>query len=387
MALEDHGTHVRGTQAEIDAYRSQQADSQAASVIGGAVAFAGIAVVVGIAALFISANAAVKDAARASAAQINTWHDMYSKLWGKEKADKLLKKARGKMRFQTIKTVIIGMLAPFITLTLMLLGPVILVGIPLFLAAQNLNQAHHLLASLNLNPALGSLAEIWNELRQGGLYEMFQEITVLSSNIFWIMLIIGSAICLPFYIRAAKNKYDITLLTKYNNLLYQNYPKTKCPQCKKKTRILSLGQCRNCFKFMHNPSYEDAKALSEYKMNVKYDVYKTANNEFFSAEIGRTVQYTLGTWILLLLHFTLAIAVFMGTIYVGTLFLIPMHIDGTTIHLYAAGLVIGALFLLLGTQKLLGAISSGIVKRDVRKFMKAVRAELQKHNVSIDNWQ
>ena len=279
------------------------------------------------------------------------------------------------------------MLAPVTMLSLMLLGVVILLGIPVLLAAQNLNQLPYVLASLNLNPVHDSLSGILNEFWQVGRYELLGGFFVNPNNFFGRVLLIGSAISLPFYVRAAKKKADITLLTKYNNLIYQSYPKAKCPHCGKKARILSLGQCRECFKFMRNISHEDAKALSEYKMNVNYDVYKTANNEFFSAEIGRTVQYTLGTWVLLLLMFTLPIAVFMGTIYAGALFLIPMYIDGASIHLLAVGFIIGALFLLLGTQKLLGAIFSGNVKRDVRKFMNAVRAELQRHGMPIDNWQ
>ena len=194
-------------------------------------------------------------------------------------------------------------------------------------------------------------------------------------------------ILVPVAISSSKKKYDITLLTKYNNLIYQSYPKAICPHCGKKTRILSLGQCRYCFKFMHSLSHEDVEALSEYRMNVDYDVYKTANNEFFSAEIGRTVPYTIGTWILLLLHFTLALAVFVCTLYVGGLLAIRFGGDPNVHPLLAVGILIGGLFLALGTQNILGKISSALVKRDVRKFMRAVRVELQKAGMPIDNWQ
>jgi len=381
MSLERRGDYVVGTQSEIDAYRSQQADSQAGSAIAGTVAVAGIAVVLGIAALFISAGVSIKNAAIASAAQISTWHDMYSKLWGEEKADDVLEKARKKLRFRTLKYCILGMLFPFIYILGLPLLLGVLFGLPVFLAAR-----YH-----DLIPY--SLTEIWYSFWHGG--GRYEFISGMGAGELPVGFLIGIylfmiAIIVPVYVRMAKKGYDIALLTRYNNLIYNSYPKAVCSHCGKKTRVLSLGQCRNCFKFMRSLSYEDAKALSGYKMTVNYDFSKTASNEFFSAEIGRTVPWSISTWVIVLLMFILPLSLFMGGIYTGAWFVIPLVADtyspSAGFFLIAIGTIIGCVILSLGSSRILGAISNGMSSRDIRKFANTVKTELLRHNLPTDNW-
>jgi len=389
MALERRGDYVYGTQSEIDAYRSQQADSQAASAIGGAVAVAGIAVILGVAALFISASASIKDKARISAEQIRTWHGMYSKLWGKEKADTVLYKARKKLRFRTFKYCIMGMLFPIIYIAGLPLLLGILFVLPVLLAAETLSATQ----ALEIFPF--SLSEFWHSIRQDGLGELFQRIDAEIGGYYMligIVYLVMIAIIVPIYANIAKKSADSALLSKYNILIYQNYPKARCPHCRRKTRILSLGQCRECFKFLRHLSFEDAKAISEYRMTVNYDIFKTESNEFFSAEIGRTLQWRRA-WFLVLLMFFLPIALFMGGIYTGALFVLPYIANDSSSGgffppelLIILGTIIGSLLLTLGSTKILGKISTGISKSDIRKFANAVKTELSKYNLPVSNW-
>ena len=366
MALEDHGSYVRGTRTEIDAYKSRQADSQAASAAGGAIAFAGIAVVLGVAAVFALGAAATKKEDSASAEQVETWHNMYSQLWGAERADTLLNKARKSMRFLTLEAILAGILfLPMLVLLFPLVGGII--GIPAHIALTN-----------------GSLSELWNQFWQMGRHEWFQQFSFLLNPVAYLII---TVIIVPASIYGEKKKRNITLLRRYNTLIYQSYPKATCPHCGKQTRILSLGQCRKCFKFIHSLSYEDAKALSEYEMDVDYDVFQTANNEFFSAEVGRTFRYTrISKWVMLVLKLSLPYAAYIGVLYFGSQFLSQIEI-GAAIHLLNIGFLLVAFSLPIGVWRILGKIESGIVKRDVRKFIKAVKAELQRHNVPIGNWQ
>ena len=378
MALEDRGTHVRGTRAEIDAYRSQQADSQAGSVMAGTVAIAGIAVVIGVAALFVYASAALEDKARDAAAQLKAWHNMYSKLWGKTKADKLLKKTRKALRTRTLQAFIAAILAPAFILLVMAWFTIIPLFVPFLLAIQVHTQFPY------------TIPEMWYELSQI-LPSSIQEIP----SAFIVIYLITVAILVPIFIHGVKKQTDIILLTRYNNLIYESYPKAKCPYCRKRARVLSLGQCRNCFKFLRSISYEDAKALSEYKMEVNFDVNKIEYNEFFSAEVGRTVKQTRTiTRVIPLLKFVLPYALLLGINYLGALFLLFPIVRGSE-NPTAVSVIGGIVIILVGfglfstgvVSKMFDKISNDIVKRDVRKFMNAVKTELQKHRMPTGNWQ
>jgi len=279
-----------------------------------------------------------------------------------------------------------GMLFPILYIAGLPLLLGLLFGLPVLFAAQHLDIVPY------------TISELWYSFwHDGGRYEFLQGMGIgeipsgayIGIGIGYLVII---AIIVPFYARTAKNSADSALLTIYNNKIYQSYPKKRCSRCRRKTRVLSLGQCRDCFKFLRSLSYEDAKALSEYRMNINYDVYKTANNEFFSAEIGRTLQWRRA-WFLVLLMFTLPIALFMGGIYTGALFVLPYIVGNSSSGgffppelLIILGTIIGSVLLTLGSTKVLGMIFTGMTKRDIRKFAKAVRTVLQKYNLPVNNW-
>ena len=395
MALERHGDYVVGTQSEIDAYRSQQADSQAGSMMAGTVAIAGVAVVLGVALMLVSASTSIADAAKASAEQIKIWHNMYSKLWGQKKADYMLKKARRKLRFRAFKYCIWMMIFPILYIVGIPLLIGILFGIPVLLAVLTFDTRNP--GQMFDGLPYSSMPEIWNSFwHEGGRYEFMQGFGrgfgEIRDNATPALIIL--AIAMPFLlwwaVRISRKSADSALLSAYNNVIYRSYPKAKCPHCRKRVRVLSLGQCRNCFKFMRHLSYEDAKLLSEYRMVVNYDVYKTANNEFFSAEVGRTTPWNIGTWLIILLMFTLPFAVFLGGIYVGTFFLIRLYIANggitSSFYLVTIGGILVTVFLALRSQSILGKIFSGRTKREIQRFSNAIKSVLLAYNLPTSNW-
>ncbi|MCL2487100.1 MAG: hypothetical protein FWE80_00260 [Oscillospiraceae bacterium] len=356
--MEKRGDYLYGTQDEINDYQTQQgASNMAAGAIAG---LAGIAVVtVVIVASIAKSYQEMKQRDLACGEQIERWHNMYSNLWGEKKADLVLNRAKKKLNFKTIPLILI----PFFFVTLLAI-------------------------MVNMSSILDSIPD---GLKDFSTFTNAIE-TIKISVIYMPIhskIMIGSVIIfhLLWMMWSCFSRSESILLDKYHATIYKSYQKIKCPHCGKKAFVLSLGQCRKCFKFIRKLSPADTQALSEYEMKNHYDLMTFEGNEFFSQEVGRTFSWIKGLPYLL---FSILVPLFLLAVFGYLEFLLWRYV--------AANKSIGIGFLALFSLPLLypfivipskkvGNLFNKAVGRDIQKFISSVKTELLKHNRPTGNWE
>ena len=351
--MEKHGNYLYGTQDEIDNYRIQQTATNIAIGATAAIVVVPAAAIVGVAHSYNKMKEQNNDCNE----QIERWHNIYYRLWGKEKADSILNKVqKGHNVRHTLAFVI-----PFLVLSIT--GLLFHFSVLDVSKVLNLFGLSHLLSNVDIDEVDG---------------------IVKSAGLMWgIAMFITTLITIPI----ANGSSDISLLRKYNVALYKAYPIIKCPHCGKKAFVLSLGQCRKCFKFIHRLSNEDAQALSKYKMVKQYNIMYQQKSEFFSAEIGRTLSQKRKL-LSALFSLPFIIGSVPGALYI--LFSLKKVYESTGSIGWGFLMIFSGLLAVVFPMIAI-AITIGIfnmaISRDARKFIASVRSEISKHNLPTNNWE